>query len=141
LLVDDSIVRGTTSKQIVKFLKEIGGAKEVHIRVTCPPIKAPCFYGIDMSTVGELLLPSYEKDLNPENTDQKILDKIAKDLGADSLIYQTLPGLVKSIGLPKEDLCMGCLTGDYPTECGKSTYCKALKEFKSGKKGKRTYEC
>lgn len=142
LLVDDSIVRGTTSKQIVRFLKEIGGAKEVHVRVTCPPIKAPCFYGIDMSTVGELLLPQYEKELNPEDTSQKILDKITNDIGADSLIYQTIPGLVKSIGLPKENLCMGCLTGKYPTPCGRAMYCKALKNFKEGKKGKkRCYEC
>ncbi len=141
LLVDDSIVRGTTSKQIVRFLKRIGGAKEVHIRVTCPPIKSPCFYGIDMSTVGELLLPQYEKRLDPEKTSQGILDKIAKDLGADSLIYQTIPGLIKSIGLPKEDLCLGCLTGRYPTPCGKVTYCRALKDFKAGRKSKRSYEC
>jgi len=141
LLVDDSIVRGTTSKQIVHFLKKIGRAKEVHVRVTCPPIKAPCFYGIDMSTVGELLLPQYEKELDPNKTSEKVLDKIAKDMGADSLIYQTIPGLVNSIGLPAKDLCMGCLTGKYPTPCGCSTYCKALKEFKAGKKSKRSYEC
>jgi len=141
LLVDDSIVRGTTSKQIVRFLKEIGGAKEVHIRVTCPPIKSPCFYGIDMSTVGELLLPQYEKELDPEKTSQKVLDKIAKDMGADSLIYQTISGLVRSIGLPSNDLCLGCLTGKYPTPCGRATYLKALKDFKSGKKSKRSYEC
>jgi len=141
LLVDDSIVRGTTSKQIVGFLKEVGGAKEVHVRVTCPPIKAPCFYGIDMSTVGELLTPKYEKKIDPEKISEEICKKIAKDMGADSLIYQTIPGLVRSIGLPKEDLCLGCLTGKYPTPCGKATYLKALKDFKAGKKGKRSYEC
>lgn len=133
-------MRGTTVKQIVRFLKEIGGAKEVHIRVTCPPIKAPCFYGIDMSTVGELLLPQYEKELDPEKTSEGICSKIAKDLGADSLIYQTIPGLVRSIGLPQKDLCLGCLTGKYPTSCGRATYCKALRDFKAGKKGKRSYE-
>jgi len=141
LLVDDSIVRGTTSKQIVKFLKKVGGAKEVHIRVTCPPIKSPCFYGIDMSTVGELLVPRYEKRLNPEKTSEKVLAKIAKDLGADSLIYQTIPGLVRSIRLPQKDLCLGCLTGKYPTSCGRATYLKALRDFKAGRKGKRSYEC
>jgi len=140
LLVDDSIVRGTTSKQIVKFLKEIGGAEEVHVRVTCPPIKAPCFYGIDMSTIGELLLPHYERPIDPEKISEKTCAKIAKDMGADSLIYQTIPGLIKSIGLPKNDLCLACLTGKYPTPCGRTTYCKALKDFKSGKKGKRSYE-
>ena len=141
LLVDDSIVRGTTSKALVRFLKQIGGAKEVHLRVTCPPIKAPCFYGIDMSTVGELLLPQYEKELNPNGTSEKILQKIAKDMGADSLIYQTTQGLVKSIGIPEQDLCLGCINGEYPTPAGCSTYCKALKEFKGGKSFKRSYEC
>ncbi len=130
LLVDDSIVRGATSKQVVSFLKEVGGAKEVHLRVTCPPIKAPCFYGIDMPTVSELLLPMYEKTLEPEGISEKICEKIAKDIGADSLIYQTIPKLVKSINLPKSDLCFACLTGNYPTECGKAMYCKALKDFK-----------
>lgn len=140
LLVDDSIVRGTTLRQIVRYLKKIGGAKEVHVRVTCPPIKAPCFYGIDMSTVGELLLPKYEKNLDPEKTSPQVLDKIAKDMGADSLIYQTIPGLVRSIGLPFRDLCMGCLSGKYPTHCGRVTYCKALRDFRAGRKGKRSYE-
>jgi len=141
LLVDDSIVRGTTSKQIVRFLKEIGGAKEVHIRVTCPPIKAPCFYGIDMSTVGELLVPRYEKKLDPNKISEKVCAKIAKGMGADSLIYQTISGLVRSIGLPQKDLCLGCLNAKYPTPCGRATYCKALRDFKKGKKGKRSYEC
>ncbi|MBW2989388.1 amidophosphoribosyltransferase [Candidatus Woesearchaeota archaeon] len=140
LLVDDSLVRGTTSRQIVRYLKHIGRAKEVHVRVTCPPIKAPCFYGIDMSTVKELLLPQYEKELDPEKTSEKVLRKISRDLEADSLIYQDIPGLVKSIGLPKKDLCMGCLTGKYPTPCGRATYCRTLKDFRSGKKTKRSYE-
>jgi len=140
LLVDDSIVRGTTSKRIVSFLKGVGGAKEVHLRVTCPPIKSPCFYGIDMSTVSELLVPAYEKKLDPENISDEVCDKIAKDMGADSLVYQTIPGLVRSIGLPKENLCLGCLTGKYPTPCGRAMHCKALKDFKAGRKGKRSYE-
>jgi len=140
-LVDDSIVRGTTSKRIVRFMKKIGKAKEVHVRVTCPPIKAPCFYGIDMSTVDELLLPHYEKPIDPEKTSEKTLKKIAKDMGADSLIYQTIPGLVRSIGLPQKDLCMACLNGKYPTPCGRTTYCKAVRDFKKGKKNKkRSYE-
>jgi amidophosphoribosyltransferase len=140
-LVDDSIVRGTTLKQIVRFLKKIGGAKEVHVRVTCPPIKAPCFYGIDMSTVGELLVPRYEKRLDPEKISEEVCERISKDMGADSLIYQTIPGLVRSIGIPKEELCLACLNGTYPTPCGKATYCKALADFRAGRKGKRSYEC
>jgi len=142
LLVDDSIVRGATSKQITRYLKEVGGAKEVHVRVTCPPIKAPCFYGIDMSTVSELLLPHYEKDLDPSTTSEEILQKISDDMDADSLVYNDVKALVKAIGLPKKDLCLGCLTGKYPTKCGNQVYCKALKQFKAGKKEKkRSYEC
>src|SRR3989344_2565785 len=140
LLVDDSIVRGSTCKQIVRYIKEVGGAKEVHVRVTCPPIKSPCFYGIDMSTVGELLLPQYEKRLNPDFTDKKVLDRIAKDMGADSIIYNSIEGLIRSIGIPKKDLCLGCLTGRYPTENGIRVYRKALRRFKQGKEGQRTYE-
>jgi len=141
LLVDDSIVRGTTTRQVVSYLKNVGKAKEVHIRVSCPPIKGPCFYGIDMSTVGELLVPKYEGDLDSEKISPKVCENIAKDFGADSLIYQTIPGLVKSIRLPQKDLCLGCLTGKYPTLCGQKMYCKAVSDFKKGIKSDRTISC
>ncbi|MBW2980464.1 amidophosphoribosyltransferase [Candidatus Woesearchaeota archaeon] len=142
ILVDDSIVRGATCKEIVRYLKEVGRAKEVHLRVSCPPIKAPCFYGIDMSTIAELLLPNYEKPIDPKKTSQELLDKIAKDVGADSLIYNTIPGLVRSLDIPEKDLCNACLTGKYPTPEGRRLYAKAVSDFKKGRKeGKRSYEC
>jgi len=142
LLVDDSIVRGITSHQIVRYLKKVGGAKEVHVRVSCPPIKAPCFYGIDMSTVTELLLPKFEKNIDPKTTSEETQKKISDYLGADSVIYQTIPGLVRSIGIPANDLCMACLNCKYPTRCGKILYKKAYENFLKGKKeDKRTYEC
>jgi len=141
ILVDDSIVRGTTTKQIVGYLKKESKAKEIHLRVSCPPIRGPCFYGIDMSTVSELLVPQYEKKPVKEDISEKTRAKIAKDLGADSLIYQTIPGLIKSIGLPKNKLCMACLNGDYPTSCGKMLFKKAWNNFRKGKKGGRTYGC
>ena len=102
-LIDDSIVRGTTLKEIVGMLKH-AGATEVHVRITCPPIIAPCFYGIDMSTYEELV--AHEKSV-PE---------IGKYLGADSLGYLSIGGLKKVIGLP---VCTGCLNKDYPTDCAK----------------------
>ena len=140
ILVDDSIVRGLTTKQIVRYLKKVGGAKEVHVRVSCPPIRAPCFYGIDMSTLNELLVPAYKKEVN-KPLNEKDFDKVAKDLGADSIIYNNLPGLVRSIGLPKGKLCMACLNGDYPTACGKKLFCKVQQDFIRGKKKKkRSYE-
>jgi amidophosphoribosyltransferase len=142
LLVDDSIVRGTTTKQLVRYLKNVGGAKEVHVRVSCPAIIGPCFYGIDMSSISELLVPSYlEKSHMADEITEKACKKIAKDLGADSLIYNTVEGLIKSIGLPKNRLCLACLNGDYPTQCGRKLYCQALKNYSSGKKeDKRVYE-
>lgn len=99
-VVDDSIVRGTTSRRIVDRLKE-AGADEVHFLVSCPPIRYPCFYGIDMSTRGELAASGKE------------IEKIREEIGADSLTYQTIEGLKKAIGM--ENLCMACLNGEYPT--------------------------
>lgn len=141
ILVDDSLVRGTTTRQIIKYLKNVGNAKEVHLRVSCPPIRGPCFYGIDMSTVSELLVPTFEKKPVSEDISKETCAKIAKELGADSLIYQTMDGLVRSIGMPKETLCMACLNGDYPTPCGKELFKKAWDNFNNGKKDGRTYSC
>lgn len=139
LLMDDSIVRGNTSKKIVNFIKEKGQAKEVHLRISCPPILSPCFYGIDMSTIGELIAPKYFKETG-EDISEKACEDIAKEQGADSLVYQKMENIPKSIGLPKCDLCMACLNGDYPTEWGCKLYEKAKKNFKNGIK-ERTYEC
>jgi|TARA_B100001964_G_scaffold245254_1_gene331047 amidophosphoribosyltransferase len=138
LLVDDSIVRGSTTMQLVRYLKEEGGAKEVHLRVTCPPIRGPCFYGIDMSTVSELLVPKYEKKPVTSNISKKTCQKIAKDAGAESLIYQTVEGLVKAIGLPKNNLCTACITCDYPTPWGKRLFRKSWENYRKGING-RTY--
>jgi amidophosphoribosyltransferase len=101
VLIDDSIVRGTTMGWIVRMLKN-EGAKKVHVRIATPPIKAPCYLGIDMKT---------KKQLAAAN---KSIKEICLSIGADSLGYSTIDGLVKSIGLPRESLCLGCLTGKYP---------------------------
>ncbi len=139
-LVDDSIVRGTTTDQLVRSLKEEGGAKEVHVRVSCPPIMGPCFYGIDMSTLHELLAPRFIKepqDAVPENE----ADNLAKHIGADTIIYQTISGLVRSIGIPRKDLCMACLDRKYPTPLGKSLFKIGLENYQSGKHEEgRAYE-
>ena len=140
LLVDDSIVRGSTTRQLINYIKRSGGAKEVHVRVSCPPIRGPCFYGIDMSTVTELLIPNYEKKPMKGPVDKKIFAQIAKEIGADSLSYQTVEGLVRSIGKPAKDLCMACITGDYPTPWGKKLYKKAWENARKGIK-ERTYSC
>jgi amidophosphoribosyltransferase len=102
IVVDDSIVRGTTLKNIVNMIRR-AGAKEIHVRITCPPIISPCFYGIDISTHAELI------------ASHNSIDEIRKILGADTLGYQTISGLVDAIGLRRENLCLACLTGEYPT--------------------------
>jgi amidophosphoribosyltransferase len=102
VLVDDSIVRGTTSKALVDVLRK-AGASEIHLRVGCPPIISPCYYGIAMATKKELI------------ASDKQVKKIEKVLGVDSLGYLSLKSLIKCIGIEKDQLCTGCLTGDYPT--------------------------
>jgi amidophosphoribosyltransferase len=100
VLVDDSIVRGTTLKEIVGLVRA-AGAKAVHLRITCPPIKAPCFYGVDMSTYGELI------------ANKKTVEEIREYLKVDSLAYISLDGLKTAIGLP---ICTACLNGEYRTK-------------------------
>ena len=134
LLVDDSVVRGNTTRQLVRYLKEEGKAKEVHLRISCPPIRGSCFYGIDMSTISELLVPPYEKKPVSENISKKTCAKIAKDLGADSLIYQSIEGLIKSIGLPGKRLCTACINCNYPTPWGKKLFKRAWDNHRKGKK-------
>ncbi len=101
IVIDDSIVRGTTTRQIVQALRE-SGAAEVHVRITCPPIRWPCFYGIDMSTRRELVA----SDLDVE--------EIRAFVGADSLGYLSMEGMVRATGMPKGELCRACFDGDYP---------------------------
>lgn len=144
ILVEDSVVRGNTGKALIQYIKEFGKAKEVHVRVSCPPVRFPCFYGIDMSTVSELLA-SKHVDLDKRgmfDLDERQNEGIAKELNADSVKYQSFRGLIKGIGLEnkEKDLCMACITGEYPTPCGKKLVGKAIENAKKGVKG-RTYQC
>ena len=103
ILIDDSIVRGTTSKQLLDLVKEAEPA-EIHFLVGCPPVIAPCYYGVAMATKKELIAANYS------------VEEIQEQLDIDSLGYITLPALVKAIGMDKEKLCLGCLNEEYPTE-------------------------
>ena len=105
VLIDDSIVRGTTAGPIVSLLKN-AGAKEVHLRVACPPVISPCFYGVDLPTFDELI------------ASKQSIEMIRQKCGADSLAYLSIEDLVKSIGIEKKNLCLGCLNGEYPTAFG-----------------------
>ncbi len=101
VVVDDSIVRGTTTPRIVSLLRK-AGAKEVHMRICAPPIRYPCFFGIDMATRAELIAA------------QKSVPEIAEFIGADSLGYLSVDGLIQAVGLPRELFCVACFTGEYP---------------------------
>jgi amidophosphoribosyltransferase len=103
VLIDDSIVRGTTSKKIVKMVRE-AGATEVHMRISCPPTIAPCYYGVDTPTKEELIAA------------QNSIEEIRQYLDADSLGYLSIEGLLESVSDPGgTKYCMACYTGDYPT--------------------------
>jgi len=139
ILVEDSIVRGTTLRYLIRHIRERGRPKEIHLRVSSPPIMHPCFYGIDMSTVGELFARAHVSELE-EEIPEPILRIMARELGADSLRYLPLSKVAEAIGRPANTLCMACLTGKYPTPYGEklSTYAEAA--FRLGKTTRRTYE-
>lgn len=101
VLVDDSIVRGSTMRQIVRLVRD-AGAREVHLRIGCPPIMSPCWLGVDM------------KDPAAFVTHGRDVEGIRRFLGADTLAYATTDNLLAAIGKPREKLCLGCLTGEYP---------------------------
>jgi amidophosphoribosyltransferase len=101
VVIDDSIVRGNTTRQIVSMLRE-AGAREVHMRISCPPIKWPCFYGIDMPDQDELIGA------------QRDVDEIKNHIGADSLRYLSLEGMVAATEIPGDEFCTACFTSLYP---------------------------
>ena len=101
VVVDDSIVRGTTTPKVVQLLRR-AGVKEIHMRICAPPIRYPCFFGVDMATRHELIAA------------RKTVPEIRDFIGADSLGYLSVDGLIKAVALPKDIFCMACFTGDYP---------------------------
>ena len=101
-IVDDSLVRGTTSRRIVKMLKK-AGAKEVHVLITSPPVRFPCFYGIDIPTKEELIANNYD------------IEGIKNYIGADGLFYLSVEGMLRAVKSGAKDYCTACFTGEYPT--------------------------
>jgi amidophosphoribosyltransferase len=101
VMVDDSIVRGTTKRGIVRMIRE-AGAKEVHVRISAPPYRWPCYYGVDTSNRSELIGARCS------------VEEIRDAIGADSLGYQTVQGLLKGLGISRRKLCLACFTGRYP---------------------------
>lgn len=119
--VEDSIVRGDTLRRTVRKLRE-AGAKEVHMYITFPKIISPCFYGIDMATFGELIGARQDAA------------QIAKILGADSIHYQSIEGFIRATGLRRDELCLGCLTRQYPTPLAQKLADEMWARFEKGEK-------
>ncbi|MGC8998033.1 MAG: amidophosphoribosyltransferase [Candidatus Bathyarchaeia archaeon] len=119
IVVDDSIVRGDTTRITIEKLRRMG-AKKVYLFVTFPRIIGPCFYGIDMATYGQLIGAKH----TPE--------EIAKIIGADAVCYQSIDGLVRATGFRREELCLGCLTGEYPTPLAQKIADEMKKRFLEG---------
>ena len=124
-------------KVLLHRIREEGGASEIHVRVACPPIIAPCFYGIDMSTVSELFAPKFMSDGN--HLSDELHANMAKALGADSLRYLPVESVARAIRMSGEDLCRACITGKYPTPWGQQLFEISLKNVENGD-GQRTYE-
>ena len=138
-LLEDSIVRSTTLATLADRIRRRGGAKEIHVRVACPPIVAPCFYGIDMSTLGELFAPRFVPAGYRGNPSARMMAKMAKALGLDSLRYLSVADLGPILEINGRRLCTGCVAGKYPTRAGNSLMRLARRNLKLGKTG-RTYE-
>ncbi len=118
-LVEDTIVRSTTMRTLITQLYERGGAAEVHVRVACPPIIAPCFYGIDMTRVKELFAPEF---LKGGPLTREIEAVMAKELKATTLRYLPLSAIAEAVQMNSSQLCQACLTGSYPTPAGEQMY-------------------
>jgi amidophosphoribosyltransferase len=136
VLVEDSIVRATTMQVLLERIRTQGLAREIHVRVACPPIVSPCFYGIDMSTVSELFAPEFLRG-GPLSSEAEA--RMAAKLGAESLRYLPVESVARAIGLDADQLCRACITGEYPTPCGQMLAEKAQTNHRQGICG-RTYE-
>ncbi len=127
VILDDSIVRGTNIRKLVTGLKD-AGAKEVHVRIGCPPLIAPCYLGIDMRSRKELIARCKDGSIKPVN-------EICKEIGADSLGYLSIKGLQKAIGF---ETCRGCI--DFPNGYPKEMQKDVLEMFKKDEEGVRAYD-
>ena len=128
IITEDSIVRGDTTKVIIEKMRQ-AGAKKVYVFVTFPRIIGPCFYGIDMSSYGQLIGSRHNAE------------EIAKIIGADGVCYQSLEALIHATGKKEDELCLACVTGKYPTPCAQKMADAMKKRFQEGYEEKgRIYE-
>jgi amidophosphoribosyltransferase len=121
VVVDDSLVRGTTSRKIIKMLRS-AGAKEVHFRITSPPVTHPCFYGMDFPTRKELIANNMS------------LEEIKRYLNVDSLSYLSIQGMMKAVNMPEEEFCKACFDGQYPVGVSQSLSERELEAMEANAK-------
>jgi amidophosphoribosyltransferase len=121
VVVDDSLVRGTTSRKIIKMLRA-AGAKEVHFRITSPPVTHPCFYGMDFPTRKELIANNMS------------LEEITRYLNVDSLAYLSIQGMMKAVNMPEEEFCKACFDGQYPVGVSQSLSERELEAMEANAK-------
>ncbi len=128
-------------RALVHEIRDRGGAREIHLRVACPPIIAPCFYGIDMSRRDELFATRFA-DLPDGGVSGRRATAMAKELGADSLRYLPVEAIARSVSLSPDRLCRACITGQYPTPAGQQLYQIDAGETRhaNGSGGIRAYE-
>jgi len=124
---------------LAERIRKEGGAKEIHVRVACPPIVAPCFYGIDMSTLGELFAPPFIDGNYNGSPSRATLASMAEALKVDSLRYLSVGDLGPCLGVDGKTLCKGCVTGKYPSAWGNKLMQRAKRNRRGTKTG-RTYE-
>ena len=139
ILVEDSLVRATTLKALVGQMRTRGRPREIHVRLACPPIIAPCFYGIEMSTVSELFAPRYVRGRRSAEAGLPAATRarMAEALGADSLRYSPVAAVPRAVGFPAGQLCMACITGNYPTAWGARLYRAARRRTGPGESGEK----
>ena len=126
-------------QRLDRQIRKLGQAREVHVRVACPPIVAPCFYGIDMSTLGELFAPEFMPRRYSGEPSDAVQAEMARDLGVDSLRYLPVSALGPCLNVDGDDLCTGCVTGKYPSPWGNKLMARARRKRRSGGETGRTY--
>ena len=125
-------------KALLERVRDEGGAREVHVRVACPPIMAPCYYGIDMSTIRQLFAPKFCPP--GETVTDEMQDEMARSLGCDSLRFLPIESISRAIGIPADGLCQACLNADYPTPTGQKLYQIDKNNFLANRKEVNIFE-
>lgn len=128
-LVDDSLVRAATLKTIIEDLRVRGGTSEIHVRIACPAITAPCFYGINIPTVQELFATRFWQPGQSLRFSQETLNSMAKELGANSLKYLSIDRLARAIGFDEDQLCTACINTQYPTPMRAKRYSQQISQM------------